>query len=220
MQTGIAQALSTTARRGWAMLATVAIIGACADSPTTTPEASLGVRGGDRDTPARAVAYINPDVGSATFNADVNDNSSCDRPDQRDSQQLSDAGTTNRNVHIDACFFGSRGGEAASGPDRNTTKVDGEASFESSGAGIISGCPDPDGAGPKFSALSADKLTCFQSGYQQRGVAGDLEFHARFNNTSALGGAGLQTVVWCYDPEQNGCADARAKTIVRIDWTD
>lgn len=220
MSTTILHALPPVARRGWSALAIVAVLGACADSPTTGPDVNPAVRGGDRDAPARAEAYINPDVGLASFNPTVNLASSCDKPDRRDMQQLSTDGTADRNVHIDACFFGSRGGDAPDGPDRNIVKADGPASFEVSGVGFISACPDPDGAGPKVAVLSADRTTCFQSGYQEKGAAGDFEFHARFNSTAATDGAGGQAVVWCYDPEQNGCADARVKSIVRIDWTD
>jgi len=32
-------------------------------------------------------------------------------------------------------------------------KADGPASFQSFGAGYISACPDPDGAGPKYAIL-------------------------------------------------------------------
>lgn len=156
------------------------------------------------------VSYLNPDTGSATANPDVNADSSCFRPDTTDNQRFSDPGTANRNVHNDACFL-SRDGQ----------KLDGPASFQSSGVGFISACPDPDGAGPK-TAVNKDTNgdgrndLCFQSGYQQMGVAGDLEFHARMNNT---GMAGRQTVVWCSDANQNGCADEYDTSTVRIDWS-
>lgn len=159
-------------------------------------------RRGDRD--GRAVSYINPDTGAATANRDVDPNSSCFNPDQSDRQQLSTAGTADRNVHNDACFLDDRG-----------NKVDGPATFESSGVGFISACPDPDGAGPKVAVLSADKQSCFQSGYQEKALAGDLEFHARLNNTEKTG---RQTVVWCSDANMNGCWDERNKSTIVIDW--
>ena len=165
-----------------------------------------GDRWGDRDgnRGGRAVSDVNPDTGAASANPDVNPDSSCFSPDQSDTQQLSITGTTDRNVHNDACFLDYRG-----------NKVDGPATFESSGIGVISACPDPDGAGPKVAVLSADKLRCFQSGYQQKGAAGDFEFHARLNNTST---PGRQTVVWCSDANMNGCADERNKSTIVIDW--
>lgn len=122
-------------------------------------------------------------------------------------RRFSDPGTGagNRNVHNDACFLDDRG-----------NKVDGPASFEVEGVGSISACPDPDGAGPKVAILSADKKLCFRSGYQQKGIAGDLEFHARLNNE---GQAGTQYVTWCSDSDRDGCDDERNKDSIRIDWT-
>lgn len=176
---------------------------------------------GDRDRPDRAVSYINPDLGMPAFNPDVDPNSSCFRPDQSDSQRLSDPGTTNRNVHNDACFFGRDGG-GYWGSRSSNEKVDGPASFDSQGVGFISACPDPDNAGPKFARTidrNSDGLAdvCFQSGYQEKGMAGDKEFHARLNNTST---PGRQSVTWCYDRDQNGCRDEyRLKASIVIDWT-
>lgn len=156
-----------------------------------------------------AASYINPDTGAATANPDVNGDSSCYRPDQRDDQALSDPGTANRNVHNDACFLDDRG-----------NKVDGPASFQSSGVGFISACPDPDGAGPEFARLSdtngdgrAD--LCFQSAYQTKGIAGDFEFHARLNNTSMNG---TQYVTWCSDTDRDGCGDESIKDSISIAW--
>lgn len=209
-----------------AALATLAFA-ACADSavapvaPDNLQPRTYGSWGGgggswygDRNAPERAVSYINPDIGSATANADVNPNSNCFTPDQYDTQKLSPAGTTTNNVHNDACFFG-RSERSWSGSSGNEQKVDGPATFESFGVGLISACPDPDGAGPKVAVLSADRKRCFQSGYQEKGMAGDLEFHARLNNTDA---PGTQRVVWCYDPERNGCSDSRVKSTVAVNW--
>jgi len=117
---------------------------------------------------------------------------------------------TNRNVHNDACFLDDRG-----------NKVDGPASFQSFGVGFISACPDPDGAGPKTAKLSdtngdGRNDLCFQSSYQERGTAGDFEFHARLNNTTTTGS---QKVVWCSDSDANGCGDEWNKSRITIDWT-
>ena len=159
----------------------------------------------------RAASYINPDTGAATANPDVDPNSSCYNPDQRDDQRLSDPGTANRNVHNDACFLDDRG-----------NKVDGPASFQSFGVGFISACPDPDGAGPKVARLTdtngdGRNDLCFQSGYQEKGVAGDFEFHARPNNTSMTGS---QYVVWCADADRNGCRDEDVKDDIKIEWNN
>ncbi len=156
-----------------------------------------------------AASYINPDTGAATANPDVDPQSSCFRPDQRDNQALSDAGTANRNVHNDACFLDDRG-----------NKVNGPASFQSRGVGFISACPDPDGAGPEFARLSdtngdGRNDLCFQSAYQTKGIAGDFEFHARLNNTTMNG---TQYVTWCADANQNGCRDEYVKDSISIEW--
>ncbi len=163
--------------------------------------------GGQR---GRAASYINPDIGAPTFNADVDRGSNCYRPDQLDRQQFSDPGTTNRNVHNDACFL-----------DRDGHKLNGPASFQSKGVGSISACPDPDGAGPEFARLSdrngdGRNDLCFQSSFQMRGMAGDMEFHARLNNT---GMAGRQTVVWCSDRDRDGCGDEWNRSTILIDWS-
>ena len=181
----------------------------------------------DRNRPSEAVSYINPDTGAAAANPDVNQNSSCFSPDRYDMQRISDSGTVNRYVHNDACFFGSWSGSWSYGSGQQ--KVDGPASFDSSGVGYISACPDPDGVGPKVAVLSdrngdgrAD--LCFQSGYQDRGtigvadVSGDFEFHARLNNNNQ-NMAGRQSVTWCYDANRDGCSDEyRLKDRIAIDW--
>ena len=213
-------------------LATVFAV-ACSEQPTAAPDVQASAYsgsygssyGGGQDGgwsgggnyggngPYRAVSYINPDIGAATANPDVNANSSCSDPDQFDTQKLSANGTATNNVHNDACLFGgsnySFGGEP---------RFDGPATYDSFGAGFISACPDPDNAGPKTATLSADRKRCVQTGFQTKGIAGDGEFHARLNSTAAVGGTGTQTVVWCYDPELNGCSDARIKSTVRVNW--
>lgn len=174
--------------------------------------------GGDGSSsgPRRARSYINPDTGAATANIDVNPDSSCRNPDQYDMQKLSSPGTTDRNVHNDACLY--KGYYAYSTSDYADTT----AAFESSGVGYISACPDPDGAGPKTSR-TADRNgdgkadICFQSGYQTKGTPGDFEYHARLNNDSQ---PGEQTVVFCYDRNANGCADEEVKDTIRVQWTN
>jgi len=194
------------------LVATIAIPGALllgvASVASADDRYGSGGWGGYGDN-VRAASYINPDTGAATANRDVDPDSSCYQPDQRDSQALSDPGTTNRNVHNDACFLDGRG-----------NKVNGPASFQSSGVGFISACPDPDGAGPEFAILSdtngdGRKDLCFQSAYQTKGTAGDFEFHARLNNDST---AGTQYVVWCSDNDRNGCRDEEVKDSIEINW--
>ncbi len=185
-----------------------ATAGVLAVSGGTAAHATL-LGGGDFRS-GRAASYINPDVNLPTSNPDVERGSSCSSPDQFDKQMFSDAGSAARNVHNDACFL------------KNGVKVDGPASFESRGVGVISACPDPDGDGPRVAVLT-DKNgdgrndLCFQSGYQLRGVAGDLEFHARLNNNTAT--AGTQVVTWCSDADRDGCADERNRSSIRIDWS-
>jgi len=168
-----------------------------------------GGEGGYDRGGVRAASYINRDTGAATENPDVNRGSSCANPDQRDQQRLSDPGAANRNVHNDACFLDDKG-----------EKVNGPASFQSSGVGFISACPDPDGAGPEYARLSDTNRDgrndlCFQSSYQKTGAAGDFEFHARMNNTSM---PGTQYVVWCADPDANGCRDEKVTDDISIKW--
>ncbi len=169
----------------------------------------------------KTVSYINNDRGTATNNADVNDNSSCFTPDQYDMQQFSDAGTANRNVHNDACSLGGNG---------NKRGADIGATFLATGTGFISACPDPDGnltGGPQFRILKdtngdGRNDACFQSAYQDRGalgvadVAGDFEYHARVNNT---GQAGAQDVEWGMDRDANLRLDEFRGDKVKVDWS-
>ncbi len=150
-----------------------------------------------------ASSYINPDAGAATANPDVNQNSNCYQPDQYDDQQLSASGTNSRNVHNDACLF-----------DRRGNYVDAPVSWESTGVGVIFRCPDPDGAGPKTAVVTGNR--CYQTGFQATGMAGDGEYHLRLDNGTSAGG---QYVSFCYDPENNGCRDARAISYIQINWT-
>ncbi|MGQ0608317.1 MAG: CHRD domain-containing protein [Chloroflexota bacterium] len=154
-----------------------------------------------------ASSYINADTDLATFNENVSADSSCETPDQDDTQTVSSAGGTENNVHNDACLFDALG-----------LDVDAQVSFASSGVGVISACPDPDGSGPKTATLSGDALTCTLSGYQESGgaMAGDFEYHARLNSEAA----GTQTVVFCADPEGNGCGDATVSDTITITWVD
>ena len=168
--------------------------------------------GYDRGDEFEAVSYINGDGGK---NADVDPDSSCFNPDQYDMQAFSSAASGNpgdNNVHNDACFL-----------DRDGNKVgDGiGASFQSSGTGYISACPDPDGAGPEFAVLrdlngDGRNDSCFQSSYQEKNAAGDDEYHARLNNT---GMAGEQQVKWGVDRDGDGRIDDRNDDDIKIDWS-
>jgi hypothetical protein len=148
-----------------------------------------------------AVAYINPDTGAATANPDVAANSSCATPDQADIQTTSPIGSTANNVHVDGCLFAG------------SARADAPASFQSSGVGSFSACPDPDGADAKTGVLSSDGLRCSQSGYQTSGT-GSTEFHVRANSTVP----GVQTVVFCSDADGDGCGDETAVSTVVITW--
>lgn len=160
----------------------------------------------------RASSYINSDGGA---NANVDPDSSCSTPDQYDRQRISSKASGNpgdRNVHNDACFL-----------DKNGEKADGPASFQSFGAGYISACPDPDGAGPKYAILrdtngDGRNDLCFQSGYQEMplpGTAGNEEFHARVNKNR---GEGRQQVVWCSDADADGCSDEDVADSITVRW--
>lgn len=180
----------------------------------TATGASAGWGGYDRDDRGgdfRAVSYINGDGGK---NADVDPNSSCFNPDQYDMQAFSSTASGNpgnNNVHNDACFLDDRGNKVGDGIG---------ASFQSSGTGYISACPDPDGAGPEFSRLrdldgNGRNDSCFQSSYQEAGNAGDDEYHARVNNT---GMAGEQQVDWGLDQDGDGRIDGTDDDI-KVDWS-
>jgi hypothetical protein len=165
--------------------------------------------------PVRASAYVRGDAGLPTFNPDVNPNSNCATPDYDDLQTVSAPGSTANNVHVDACIFGSAAPRSATVSD-----VDVPATFHLFGAGTISACPDPDGAGPK-TALREDHdgdgnfEHCHLSGYQSTGT-GALEYHVRINNSAA---AGQSRVVFCYDPDRDGCLDETVLSQVAIGWT-
>ncbi len=173
-----------------------------------------GYDGGDGGDNFKAVSYINGDAGK---NADVDPNSSCFRPDQYDMQAFSSAASGNpgnNNVHNDACFLDDRGNKVGQGIG---------ASFQSSGTGYISACPDPDGAGPEFSRLrdlngDGRNDSCFQSSYQDNPnlAAGDDEYHARVNNT---GMAGDQEVKWGMDRDADGRIDSRDDDDIKVTWS-
>jgi len=170
--------------------------------------------GGSFGDSLRAASYINGDAGR---NADVDPNSSCFRPDQYDMQAFSSVTSGNpgnNNVHNDACFLDDRGNKVG----KNIG-----ASFQSSGTGYISACPDPDGAGPAFSRLrdlngDGRNDSCFQSSYQENPAlaAGNFEYHARVNNT---GMAGSQQVKWGMDRDADGRIDDRNDDDIKVDWS-
>ena len=162
----------------------------------------------------KAASYINGDAGK---NADVDPNSSCFNRDQYDMQAFSSAASGNpgdRNVHNDACFLDDRGNKVG----KNIG-----ATFQSSGTGYISACPDPDGAGPAVRVLrdlngDGRNDSCFQSSFQENPAlaAGDFEYHARVNNT---GMAGTQDVTWGMDRDGDGRIDDRNNDRVSVDWS-
>lgn len=160
----------------------------------------------------KAVSYINGDAGK---NADVDPNSSCFRPDQYDMQKFSSTASGNpgdNNVHNDACFLDGRGNKVG----KNIG-----ATFQARGTGYISACPDPDGTGPavaKLRDLNGDGRndSCFQSSYQEKGIAGDFEYHARVNNT---GMAGSQDVKWGMDRDADGRIDDYRGDSIKVDWS-
>ena len=124
----------------------------------------------------------------------------CATPDSDDIQRLSSPGATGNNVHVDACLFSASAAAGSAVGD-----VDVPATYELSGVGTISACPDPDGMGTK-TAVRHDHdgdgtfEHCHQSGYQSSGT-GALEYHARVNNSTQ---PGQSRVVFCYDPDQDG----------------
>jgi len=158
--------------------------------------------------PTRAVAYINPDTGAATENGNVEEDSECEKPDQRDRQKLSAAGGSEKNVHVDACLF-----------DGDGEPSDVTVTFESKGKGAISVCPDPDQTVAQVpQVMNGERVAyvhdhnadgrndhCHQTGYQMKDAAGDLEYHVRLNNDST---PGRQRVFFCFDPEQDPASDA------------
>ncbi|MFP5309399.1 MAG: hypothetical protein ACLGIR_07455 [Actinomycetes bacterium] len=166
----------------------------------------------DSDRNLKVVSYINGDNGK---NADVDPDSSCFKPDQYDMQAFSSVASGNpgdNNVHNDACFLDDRGNKVGDGIG---------ASFQTSGTGYISACPDPDGAGPEFSRLrdldgDGRMDSCFQSSYQEKGIAGDFEYHVRVNN---VGAKGEQKVRWGRDDDGDGRIDSWNSDDVRIDWS-
>lgn len=176
---------------------------------------ALAIPGGPvaaQEGPLTPASYINPDTGKPTENPDVDPNSECETPDQADDQPLVVDPKTD-NVHNDACLF-----------DASGARVDTQATFESSGVGTITACPDPDGMDDPANMVD-DKTAmlsdangdggndrCVLSGYEDA----NTEYHTRLISTTA----GTQTVTFCADPEGNGCADAAATNIITINWTD
>ena len=168
---------------------------------------------GAQSTAVRASAYIRADAGLPTFNPDVNANSSCATPDSFDLQSPSPAGTATKNVHVDACLFSS-----ASPAGATVSDVDTAVTYQVIGTGGISGCPDPDGTGPKTSVAhdhdgNGTNEHCHQSGYQTTGT-GALEYHARVNSTTF----GPTVVLFCADADQDGCLDESVRSQVVVGW--
>ena len=167
-------------------------------------------------SPNRAVPYVNPDEGTETENPNVRRDSGCARPDQFDVQRVSRQGSTDRNVHVDACLLLGEGGAKS--------RYDGRATWAVRGIGTISACPDPDIGmvenGPRMSYLhdhdrngKADH--CHVTGFQSTGSEGDTEYHVRVNSARA----GSQRVTFCFDPQLNGCGDEEVRDDVYVAWT-
>ena len=162
----------------------------------------------------KTVSYINSDGGK---NADVTSPSNCFSPDQYDMQKFSSAASGNpgdNNVHNDACFLDGNGNKVG----KNIG-----ASFQASGTGYISACPDPDGAGPAIRILrdlngDGRNDSCYQSSYQENPAlaAGNFEYHARVNNT---GMAGEQKVTWGMDRDGDGRIDDYYGDSIKVDWS-
>ncbi len=205
-------------RRALVVLMTIPILGAALSASA------------QEGPPVSAASYINPDTGAATENANVDEDSSCETPDRRDRQRLSDEGASNKNVHNDACLFDAQG-EA----------FDGTVTWVVKGVGAISACPDPDLTtavatpvtnGPKTATIhdhdgNGRVEHCHQSGFQEKDMEGDAEYHARLNNDSS---PGRQRVIFCHDPDQDaagdaadqpeghGCSDETIKDRILIRW--
>ena len=209
------------------MSAVTAALAASMLAATAASGASLVGGGGgdgpyhDSEVPRRAVSFVNPDNGERNENRDVNDNSGCSSPDRYDAQARSFPRSTAKSVHNGACFFGD-------GEGGKLSTVDAPATFESSGRGYISDCPDPDGPGLKFAGLLDRNRDgrfdgCFQSGYQDLGVPGiadrpgDFQYHVRLNNTTDRP-AGEQRVAWGYDPDEDGLSDTDVKDAITVLW--
>lgn len=162
------------------------------------PSAALGAH-------ADQSAYVNPDTGKATENPDVDPTSSCADPVQQDTQDAGSLADGTNNVHIDGCIF-----------DADGNALDTTVSWELSGAGGIFACPDPDADGPK-TATATDTNgdgrndLCTLTGYE----ADNLEYHVRIASDTS----GLTTVLFCTDPETNGCADAGMTDTIVVNWT-
>jgi len=95
------------------------------------------------------------------------------------------------------------------------------ASFELFGVGAFSACPDPDGAGARTSVAhdhngDGRNEHCHQSGYQMTQAPGNFEYHARVNNTTQ---PGQSRVLFCYDPDQDGCLDESVRSQIAVGWT-
>ncbi len=162
-------------------------------------------------TPATAMgahadqsAYVNPDFGKPTENADVDQSSKCATPDATDKQDVGSATDGTNNVHIDGCIYGDDGGP-----------LDTTVTWEVNGVGGVFACPDPDADGPKTATVSdtngdGRNDRCTQTGFERD----NFEYHLRIVSETA----GLTTVRFCTDPEGVGCADAGQVSTVLVQW--
>ncbi len=175
----------------------------CAGPPSAWSAAATP---GHRSLRPRPVSYINPDTGAATANPDVDAASEFATPDQSDTQTVGDETTGAGNVHNDACLLDAQG-----------ANVDAQVPFQSVGVGVISGCPDPDGAGSETATNTANRTQCVQSGFETggaNGTDGDGKYHVRLVSATP----GTQTVTFCADPEGDGCANATATSVISVTW--
>lgn len=151
----------------------------------------------------QAVSYLSPEA-----NDNVAPDSSCLTPDRFDTQAVVSFDDGSTNVLLLGCLL------AVSG--NNGSRVDGAASFETTGVGGVYSCPDPDGAGPK-TATAADtdgdglNNRCTVSGFEPNST----EYGVRLLSEIA----GAQVILFCPDANANGCADERVRSRTEINWT-
>lgn len=189
----------------------IAPVGAVLGLALGLTAATAGPSWAQEPSATEAVSYFNPDTGKPTANPDVEANSGCgdeagESPDTEDSQEVVTDPMT-QNVHTDACLFDDAG-----------ARIDGQAAFQVSGVGTISGCPDPDGmdlpgeeVDDKTATRSNGDTLCVLSGYEDA----NMEFHVRTISSDP----GTQTVTFCADPEGNGCDDATVSSVTTVTWT-
>ena len=172
------------------------------DPRPDTPEPPGGPGQGGNSA-RQAVSYLSPEA-----NDNVEPDSSCLTPDRFDTQAVVSFDDGSTNVLVLGCLL------AVSG--NNGSRVDGTASFETTGVGGVYSCPDPDGSGPKTSTATdtdGDGLNnlCTVSGFEPNST----EYGVRLLSEIA----GAQVILFCPDANANGCADERVRSRIEINWT-